>query len=117
MRRRSVPWAEPDRMPALARRDRKDPSRPAPRPYGRAAYDRRAPTSRAAAGLSKLPPVAFVSAPMTLPMSFLEEAPSSAIVCSMSATSASPDSCSGSRLSRISTCSVRVSVRSWLFAA
>lgn len=38
-----------------------------------------APTILAAAGLSKLPPVALPSAPMTCPICFLDVAPSSAI--------------------------------------
>lgn len=41
-------------------------------------YESFAPSSFAAAALSKLPPVAWVSAPMTRPMSFLVEAPVSA---------------------------------------
>ncbi len=58
-------------------------------------YARRAPTSLAAWALSKFPPVAAFSAPMTLPMSRLVCAPTSAMVFSTRVTNSSPASCLG----------------------
>ena len=50
---------------------------------------------------------------MTWPICFLDVAPSSAMTCSIRASSSLPETCAGSRLFRILTCSVRLSVRSW----
>lgn len=68
---------------------------------GRRAYESLPPSSFAAAALSKLPPVRFVSSPITRPISFFVVAPVSASTVSMSADSCSPDSCWGSSSSSI----------------
>ena len=65
------------------------------KPSGQTRYAKRPCSSLAAAALSKLPPVFWVSAPMTLPISFLVDAPVSASTASIRAASSSPETCLG----------------------